>query len=566
MLRRRHRTGPYALAQTRNPAFTVLSVLGAVASLGLVVWALRVVHGALNIGNTIERVAVILVPDERGVVSVAFAGEEPRLSDADLKLYPEDRVLTDRGSPATLSFFDGTDVRIDKGTAAFIEESAQGVKNSKLQLSLERGTAWIHTPTIASYSGAIRREVHTDRYTIEIPSDAEVLLSEEVVDVYRADGMGVRMLIKEIDEDIIVGEGQRYILTSEPVASDPYVHRMPITGTPAGFVLGNRARMMPGHMPQPPPPASETLLSVTSPAAGQMVRTATLQVAGTYGDGVDAVRVNGYMASLDVDRQTFVIEIAPPDASELLLTVEAIGSDGSVLAKVTRSVTRDRTPPAQPEIQSPAANGTTFRTSRETIEIRGTAPRGTVGIIVNDYRLQLFREGDATWSYLASTQLSNFAYGENVYRVVALNDAGYRSDPAVLTIVLGEGEEGVVSAGSSAARGGEPSPSSLANNAPLNPGSLVITAPTVGSSHTATLSATGLELLIEGTAPSGTASVWINNYQLRLYRPGKTFFNYIASTELNTLKRGENPYEIIVRNNEGKIIDRTVYTITVTRE
>jgi len=91
-------------------------------------------------------------------------------------------------------------------------------------------------------------------------------------------------------------------------------------------------------------------------------------------------------------------------------------------------------------------------------------------------------------------------------------------------------------------------------------------APSAGTQHTAMLSGTGLELLIEGSVPPGTQSMWVNDYQLRLYSPGKTFFNYIASTALNTLKRGENPYVIVARDKEGMILDRMTYTITVTRE
>ena len=75
------------------------------------------------------------------------------------------------------------------------------------------------------------------------------------------------------------------------------------------------------------------------------------------------------------------------------------------------------------------------------------------------------------------------------------------------------------------------------------------------------LSGTGAEFLIEGSVPSGTASVWVNDYKLQLYTAGKTFFNYIASTGLNTLKRGSNTYEIIIRDTEGKILDRVTYTI-----
>ena len=103
------------------------------------------------------------------------------------------------------------------------------------------------------------------------------------------------------------------------------------------------------------------------------------------------------------------------------------------------------------------------------------------------------------------------------------------------------------------------------NNAPLKPGTLQITAPTAGTLHEAALSGTGVEFLIEGTVPQGTHSVWVNEYQLQLYTPGKLFFNYIASTKLQTLKRGTNTYTIVARDKAGQVLDRMEYVIKLTR-
>jgi hypothetical protein len=218
-------------------------------------------------------------------------------------------------------------------------------------------------------------------------------------------------------------------------------------------------------------------------------------------------------------------------------------------------------------ISNPAGDGAIYRTSKEEIEIRGSAPRGTAGIIVNDYRLQLFQAGDTEWSYLASTTLQNFAKGENIFRVVAISESGFRSEPAVLTIILGEGDDGLVSnSNASAGIVPEPSRGTLPSNSPLKPGTLLITAPSGGTRHEAILSGTGAEFLIEGNVPAGTTSVWVNDYKLQLYSAGKTFFNYIASTSLTTLKRGTNTYDIVSRDKDNNILDRITYTIILNRE
>ncbi len=570
MLRKRHRTGPYALAQTKSPLIPVISLAAVACAVFLLIWALRALMSVFDIGNAIEREAVILSMENRGSVRVSLSGEDPRIADADLKLYPEDSIITDKGAPAALSFFDGSDIRLEKGGSLVITESAKGVKKSKITVSLKSGTLWMRTPEHSSYSGTIMRMVVASAYSASIPSGAEVLLAQDHVDVYSADGVGVMVSIKGIADSVIIGEGQSYTVPQENEATnDPYQHRSPITAAPGNFVVESRLKSIPGSQPQTVSAEPEALLTITEPKDDTTMRTATLRVRGAVGAGVDMVRVNGYKAVLDEKTHSYDIEIVPPDAQEITITVEALGKDGTILIKLTRTVHRDRTPPASPEILAPSGNGSTYQTGREEVEIRGTAPKGTTGIIVNDYRLQLFTEGEEEWSYLASTKLQNFSQGENVYRVVAVNAAGYRSDPAVLVIILGEGEEGVIhagSAGSSVSSAGETLPMSLPKNDPLMPGMLQITSPSPGTAHRTILSGTGLELLIEGTVPSGTTSVWVNNYQLKLFKAGKTFFNYIASTSLSTLKRGENPYEIITRDKDGKILDRLLYTITVTRE
>jgi hypothetical protein len=523
-----------------------------------------------DFGNAIEREVVILSMGNRGTVSVSLSGEDPRTADADLKLYPEDGVKTDKGAPASLAFFDGTDMRLDKGGILVITESAKGLKRSKIAASLESGTLWVATPEFSSYSGTIVRTIAASAYSIAIPSGSEVLLTQDRIDVYTADGVGVTLSISGMKDPVIIGEGQSYTVPQPTERmGDPYQHRSPITGVPSNFVMESRVSSVAMSEEISVTTEPETLLTMSEPKEDSIVRLATMQVRGAYGTGVEMVRVNGYKAVLDENTHSYDIEIVPPDAEEITLTVEALGKDGTVVLKITRTVRRDRTPPGSPEVLHPSGNGSTFQTSREEVEIRGTAPRGTTGIIVNDYRLQLFTEGEEEWSYLASTKLQNFSQGENVYRIVAVNAAGYRSEPAILVIILGQGEERVIhagSAGSSVSSTGEPVPASLPKNDPLKPGMLQITSPSSGTAHTAILSGTGLELLIEGTVPPGTASVWVNNYQLKLFKPGKTFFNYIASTSLSTLKRGENPYEIITRDKDGKILDRLIYVITVARE
>ncbi|MFH0851531.1 MAG: hypothetical protein V1876_02170, partial [Candidatus Peregrinibacteria bacterium] len=367
---------------------------------------------------------------------------------------------------------------------------------------------------------------------------------------------------------VIVGEGQQFAL---PENFDPdmdlYQYHSAIgslTSVPV-FVQEGRTLYL---RPRPKGPmvsgsgatvAEGTELTVSSPANNQTIRTGTVNVKGVVSSKVNAVRVNGYQASLAPDR-TFAIELSLPDENAVTITVEALNTQGTVLETAVRQITRDLQPPASPVIRTPAAQGQTYRTQRTELQITGTVPPGTAGIIVNDYRLQLFKPGDGTWTYLASTKLDNFREGKNVFTVTAVNDAGRQSEPVTLTILLGGEGEGVIDAGgaSSSAVPEITSEEDLPKNVPLKPGTVNVTGPVPGTQFTST----GSAFLLEGTAPPETDSVWVNGYRLRLYSPGKTFWNYIADPALGTLTRGVNTYRINARNAQGEVLDTTTYTVT----
>ncbi len=209
----------------------------------------------------------------------------------------------------------------------------------------------------------------------------------------------------------------------------------------------------------------------------------------------------------------------------------------------------------------PAKGGETFRTQQTEIVIRGGAPKGTESITVNEYKLQLYKAGSETWSYLAKTDLGNLRAGSNTYTIVSIDSAGQKSAPVTLTILLEPGEGGVVtnpSGGGTSSAASVISETSLPQNAPLTPGVLKVTGPTAGTAHTAT----GGELLIEGTTSAATASIWVNGYRLQLFQSGKTYWNYIAKEDFQNLKKGTNVYKVVARNSDGQILDTLEYTVT----
>lgn len=535
----------------------------------------KIVLSYFGVGNAIARMGTTLTMEHEGSVQVSIEGGDLKRAENEQKLYPGDTVTTGPSSRALLTFFDDTKIHLDEMTNVSVEESAHGQQKSELSVFLKEGTIWVASPNKITFSGAIQRTIGTPLMEVTIPPRTEAVLTSRSIVVFSADGIGATLKPDKAVIPIIVGEGQKFVLPADLQGSeDLYAYRSPLDSyaLASEFVEESR-RMHTGESdtetngtedPVQPPLEEDEDLIVHTPKNDTTVTLSTVDVTGQVGRKVSRIRVNGYNAPIDEKNRTFAQQLALPDQDDVEIVIVALSQDDDVLSEIRRQVHRDRKPPEQPGILRPAKNGETYNTNSERFLIEGTAPEGTVGIIVNDYRLQLFEPGNRTWSYLASTSINNLKPGKNTYNVIAINKGGYKSEPAVLTIILGEGETGVVREESGE---GEPqaekpeteafTPDTLPSNSPLKPGSLRVTGPTPGTMH----SATGTAFLIEGTTVPETESLWVNDYRLRLFEPGKTTWNYIADTTLGTLKRGRNAYKIVTRNTKGEIIDTLTYVV-----
>ena len=565
MLPTRHRRGPYALAQPSvvpgmlRTAVLVLILVVALFFIGR--WILRL-FGA---GSASARTPVLLIAEGRGPVNVSLEGGAVQRVDDSLKLYDGDRVSTGNAGHAQLLFFDGTRLRLDEQSDVTLDTSEKGTEESTIDVTLTRGSAYVQTPTVAGFSGSITRTMHMPKMTLAFPTRSEAIASPSHLAVFAADGLGVSVTVEGVSQTAVIGEGQQWNLPANVARdADLYAFRTPLASDAAeqAFVTESRAQK------QTIVPAGQTgslaagdLLTVTAPKNNALVPGATVVVSGHVGKGVASVRINGYIATIDPLQNSFSQELTLRDNAQTDIHTEALDEKQVVLTDSHLTVRRDVTLPESPVITSPAKNGETYRTQLTQIEISGTAKADVAGIIVNDYRLQLYKPAAAKWTYLAGTLLKNFVPGKNVFKVVAIDAAGNQSPPAELTILLEDGPAGVVTtAGTSSTAGAASSsmnPATLPNNPPLAAGTLLVSGPTAGTEHTAT----GSEIVIVGTTSPQTASVWVNDYRLQLYKAGKTTWNYIASVAFANMKKGRNVYVITVRDSEDKILDRVEYIV-----
>jgi hypothetical protein len=260
--------------------------------------------------------------------------------------------------------------------------------------------------------------------------------------------------------------------------------------------------------------------------------------------------VNGQEVTVAKDG-TFSVDVSLGKGPTNIIKVEAQNAQGIPIQRIDRTIQIDQAvvAVAPVKIKSPVGSGKTLTTDQAEIDISGEAPAGTEGIMVNDYRLQLFKPGSQTWSYLASTSLGNLKEGPNAFSVYALDADGNKSSARSITIILSTGTGSVSDAVATPP---------LKQNAPLTPGTLSVDEPGPGTSGETAQN----EVVLAGKTSGDTASISINGYSLSLYIAGKTTWNYIASLALSTMKRGKNIYRIVARNKDGEILDVLEYTLT----
>lgn len=561
MFRRyRQRRGPYALAAPNPvPSFVKSGIFLLIVALVLFFVGRGILH-LFGISVSEARTPVTLSVESHSAVDVSLEGGAMQRADDSLKLYAGDKVSVGTNAHARLAFFDGTWVRTDAATDLSIQSSTDATGKAAIAIALSKGSIVVRTPRLDAFSGSVTRTVSFPTFSVVLNSDTQAFIDGGTLIVFSADGDGVSIKMNG-KKPVFIGEGQELQIPAAPT-DDLLTHRSAIDplAIQQSFVRESRALISTSQSTtQHSSGAALDLnaLIITSPSEGTVVASDTIKVMGKIGAKAASVRVNGYLATIDRTQNTFAEELAFNDSAKLTIQIQAMDENGIVLNEVTRSVSRTVSQVPVPTITSPAGNGRTYRTQATQIEIKGTAPASAAGLMVNDYKLQLFRPGDTTWSYLASSALNNLLPGSNVFNVYALDASGRQSAPAVLTVLVEQGTEGIVQTGSTVVQPEQADEKTLPQNAPLTPGVIAVTGPLAGSSFTAT----GSEILLEGTTSPQTDSIWINGYKLRLFKAGKTTWNYIASAAYTTLKKGTNVYHIHARNKDNQLLDSFDYTV-----
>ncbi len=548
-----------AVEHTLPRGLRLLLALGAALFIAYLVWTLFL--RLLGVTSSQARAGVFLAVEERGTVNVTIDDKQQRAENG-MMVFPGESVSTGPNARASLQFFDNSRLRLDAGTDLTITESSRSDKKSHIDVALKQGHVWLATAGVKSFSGSVAWTVTSPTLGFAIAPGTEAELTPTSVTVFTSDNDGVLVTLAG-HEPFSISEGQQWLLPSNAqVGANVYDYRTPIDplATQSAFVTESRTLL--ARNPSTTQTSSAGIsgvVTITAPANGSLITTPTIVVQGTVGPGVTRVLINGYPALLDAIKRTYSQEVSPPETQgDFEIAVQAQDEARAILGEARRTVKRGAPAALEaPTITVPARAGETFNTQSEELILRGKSPARAAGIMVNDYKLQLFDPAKGEWSYVASLRLRNLFPGTNVYDIVAIDAAGKKGPAARLTIVQGgDGPNGVVSSGTSSAATSQ-DPAALPANAPLLPGSLQVTIPETGTSHTET----GTGFLMIGSTSEKTASIWVNDYKLQLYRPGRPSWNYIVDVAINNLKRGKNVYTIVARDKASQILDMLTYTV-----
>lgn len=562
--RHRRQFGTIGEERRTRPRLVLRFVLGVI--IVAIVWYLISTLFSFFDGSAGRKTAAVLTVQSSSAVQVSLQEGEWQNSESNLKLYAGDSVQTRGDGDATITLFDGTRIRLDRSTEITIDASEKlPTTSSALALRVKTGRIWVASPSSASFSGAIVRSISTTNYTADIPAGTNAIVSASLLHIARSEGLGVHVtfsLSQKNIPNITIGEGQYLGLTEDAKTKmiegqNPYDFRDPVTPEllrddffVSSYVSTTSSTQSDGTTTVPVTPSDSTPLTLTSPDDNAKITTKSVIVSGKVGDLVTGILLNGSPITIKSDR-SFSAELSLPKDKTFLIKVEAQDKQGITIGRVERTVQNAYQIDVAPvRIKSPVGSGETLRTSTPEVEITGEAPTNTAGIIVNDYRLQLFKAGSKTWSYLANTSNGNLKIGTNVFTIYAVDADGNKSPGRSITVILST--ESTTGTGATAVT------PPIKQNAPLTPGVLSVSAPSTGTSA----ETSDDELSITGSTSPDTYSVSVNGYALSLYAPGSTNWKYIASINLGTMKRGRNVYRIVARNQSGEILDVLEYTLT----
>ncbi len=498
---------------------------------------------------------ILTVEDRASNVQVSVEDGDLQRAESGVKLYPGDTIATHTNGRAHVKFFNGTMLRCNDGSTIKITEASKTDSMKNLGIEFSQGELWVKTHYRGSGSSIVT--IETPHYSITINGDSEILIRPERIVVLKAENIGVavELNIDASEENLVVGEGQVLNLdvtarTSIENGKNPYTFRDPITPIILAEKFLTTSEDLVGTIAKEQEISSQSGsiatfddIRILNPKEGESISGRSIHVDGKAGKTIARVTVNGHSVTTN-PYGDFSADVAVERQGTTVLRIEGFTSQGLKTAEVVRSVETKFEPFSETvTFIAPTSSGQVFTTKIPEVQITGLAPAAAVNIFVNNYKLQLFKPGAKTWSYIATLDFGNLKLGENIFSAYAVDEFGNRSAPTSITVLY---------APETSTSSGNILP--LKQNSPKESGSLDVINPKENVTS-------DRELRIDGTTSKNTASITVNGYMLQYYTPGSTSWSYIASVKIATMHRGRNVYRIESRDAHGDVLDVLEYTL-----
>ncbi|MFH1012421.1 MAG: FecR domain-containing protein [Candidatus Peregrinibacteria bacterium] len=430
-------------------------------------------------------------------------------------LYRGEKVRTGVDGRATLTFFNESQLRLNKESEAHLLALKRKRDIDTVDLYLPEGDFWAGIKTLDDPDSSF--QLKTD--LLSVTSRGGVLAITAPGTVYMIEGSSQINVMQggEVLKNYTLGVGQQFMIAQEGVEK--------LTGNQEVDVIF----------------AMSDTFKQSDWYRWNMIKDGAM--ISTEVSGEEPTEEGGATDEEATDEGT--ADEADTDSTEVAAT-----SDGEENEEETPLDPTDKTPPLMPVITEPGKNGDTIALEEVNQDIAGTVSADTYKVIVNDYELQLYTPGSETFRYTARTTYGNLKVGDNEFKVYAKDRNGNVSEPAVITLALTqevldanpvetETESGSAAAGS---------------------GGVSIQEPNAGKDFTTNET----EFDIKGIVPANTAKVVVNDYTLSKFQEGETAWTYKAYKSLGSLKIGsKNTYTVKAYDAEGDLLGSASIIIDV---
>jgi len=333
----------------------------------------------------------------------------------DVLILSGDELKTSADSKVIVEFFDGTLMRLSGGTDLVFKEFVDDPDAPKVSLLLLSGDMWVNkfykeagSKFIVKVPNVEIISVGKDVFALSARSDDAIrgIKGAVNVSVYSEDG-------DDVVDDFSVGVGQEAIF-SEKVLKAYWEHKSPSVLSP----LSDEFKGLAWYKWNLKEDRSPTEFSKL--AGGDALEEAPPEVLpdATVSATVTSASVSADGVTIDSTSEEEVVDT----------TDDVTVNDDSV----NDAVVQKPTIVSVSGVTKPDADGFYVITTYVGV-IKGSVV-GASKVIVNDYTLSKFKQGDSSWTYFANAKYNLMKEGENTYNVYAVDDGGNKSESLIVKV------------------------------------------------------------------------------------------------------------------------------------